>query len=82
MEQFQFKKLPFSKEQVFLTSDTHAWHKNIAKGTSTWKTGHRDFIDQDEMTEVIIDNINKIVKPSDCLIHHGDWSFGGADNID
>lgn len=77
----EFRKLPFKKNQVFFTSDTHAYHKSIARGTSQWKSGYRDFNNEVEMTEVIVNNINEIVKPTDLLIHNGDWSFGGVDNI-
>ena len=80
-DRFQFTPIPFKIDQVKLTSDTHAWHKNIARGTSSWKSGFRDFDDQYEMTEHLIHQINSHVKPTDCLIHHGDWSFGGAENV-
>ncbi len=33
------------------------------------------------MNDVIVDNINSIVGENDVLIHLGDWSFGGFDNI-
>ena len=76
-----FVKIPFTIEQVFLTSDIHGYHKNIARGSSLWSKGYRDFNNQYEMTDYLIDNINRTVKESDCLIHCGDWSFGGKENI-
>jgi calcineurin-like phosphoesterase family protein len=33
------------------------------------------------MTEAVIENVNKVVKENDTLLHLGDWSFGGIDNI-
>ena len=33
------------------------------------------------MNKVLIDNINKYVKPDDILIHVGDWSMGGRENV-
>ena len=66
---------------VFLTSDLHGYHKNIARGSSLWQKGYRDFNNQYDMTDCIVESINKTVKENDSLIHCGDWSFGGKDNI-
>jgi calcineurin-like phosphoesterase family protein len=33
------------------------------------------------MTDTIVENINRIVKPEDTLYHLGDWSFHSASNI-
>jgi calcineurin-like phosphoesterase family protein len=80
-----FKLLQFDIDQVFLTSDTHYAHKNICKGTSTWgppnNAGCRNFTSVEEMDHAIVDGINQLVKPTDLLIHCGDWSFGGYKNI-
>jgi calcineurin-like phosphoesterase family protein len=35
----------------------------------------------DEMNDAIINNINSVVGQDDVLIHLGDWSFGGFENI-
>lgn len=74
-----------SKEQkVWFTSDTHYWHKNITLGVSMWKdkeTNCRDFKTTQEMSEHIVNQINKYVGQDDILIHLGDWSFGGIENI-
>lgn len=35
----------------------------------------------EEMNELIIKNINDVVKEDDILYHLGDWSFGGIENI-
>ncbi len=42
----------------------------------------RDFETLDEMNEAIINNINEVVGPNDVLIHLGDWSFGGFENVE
>jgi calcineurin-like phosphoesterase family protein len=78
----QFKKLPFKIEQVYLTSDTHYSHNNICRGISKWNSNEcRDFDTLEEMNNTIVNNINKYVKYDDLLIHCGDWSFGGIENI-
>jgi len=68
-------------QNVYFTSDTHYGQRNICRGVSDWKSGHRDFDTIDEMNSAIVDNINKIVKTDDILFHDGDWSFGGFDKI-
>lgn len=67
---------------IYFTADTHAYHQNIAgPSVSKWKEGWRDFKDQDEMTDILIKNINDTVKEDDVLYHLGDWSFGGKNKI-
>lgn len=67
---------------IFFTSDTHAFHRNIAgPKVSQWKSGYRDFNDEYEMTAEIIKQINNTVDKDDTLYHLGDWSFGGIDKI-
>ncbi len=64
--------------QIFLTSDTHFGHANIAsEKTSQWKIGYRIFDSIEEMDSNIIDNINKLVPHDAILFHLGDFSFGG-----
>ena len=41
----------------------------------------RDFRTIDEMNEAIVVGINNCVGIDDVLIHAGDWSFGGYENI-
>jgi len=77
----KFKKLPFTKNQTFITSDTHYSHANICKATTSWDAGYRDFDSLEEMNSSIVQNINDLVKENDCLIHCGDWSFGGKQNV-
>ena len=79
-----FKKLPFKIENTWVSSDTHFGHSGIVKGMSNWedKSGCRDFNSVDEMNKTLIYNFNSLIKENDLLIHHGDWSFGGENNID
>lgn len=74
---------------IWFTSDTHGYHKNICKGSTSWDNDAnqnngqscRDFKDQFEMTDKLVESINKYVKEDDILYHLGDWSFGGIDKI-
>lgn len=83
------KKIILEKNQkCFFTSDLHFSHKNICKGTTSWDLSvHggdesvRDFKTPEEMNNVLINNINKMVGQNDWLIHLGDWSFKSADEI-
>ena len=82
-----------SLADVWFTSDTHFSHKNIVKGQSNWhekdeqgniisySQGCRDFDTVEEMDNHLVDQINKYVREDDVLIHCGDWSFGGRENI-
>ena len=71
---------------VWFTSDTHFGHVNIVSGTTQWdmdrvNNGVRDFDTVEDMNRTVVDNINKVVMPDDTLVHLGDWSFGGIENI-
>ena len=76
--------------KVWITSDTHYGHKNICRGVTNWRLPDgsipidqtRDFDTIERMNESIIQNINSVVGQDDVLIHLGDWSFGGFDNIE
>ena len=50
---------------------------------SDWsdKSGCRNFTSISEMNDTIVNNINSKVGEDDLLFHLGDWSFGGADNV-
>lgn len=80
-----FHSLPFKVNQVYLTSDTHYGHKNICAGTSSWEGKHaagcRNFTNLGDMDDAIVEGINSTVGKDDLLIHCGDWSFGGKDNV-
>jgi calcineurin-like phosphoesterase family protein len=77
-------KLILEKGQnIFFTSDTHYSHSNICRATSKWGDDNltRDFKSLDQMNTQLVNNINEIVGENDILIHLGDWSFGGFENI-
>lgn len=70
--------------QLWFTSDSHYSHVNICRSTTKWKDADdatRDFKSLDHMNDVIVDSINDRVQEHDILIHLGDWSFGGFENI-
>jgi calcineurin-like phosphoesterase family protein len=46
------------------------------------KAQTRDFINLDKMNAAIVNNINECVGQDDVLIHLGDWSFGGFEQIE
>ena len=76
--------------KVWITSDTHYGHTNICRGVTNWRMPDgsipigqtRDFNTLEKMNANIIYNINDTVDQDDVLIHLGDWSFGGFDNIE
>jgi calcineurin-like phosphoesterase family protein len=78
-------KIVLKKDQkLFFTSDTHYNHSNICSATTRWIGAEhltRDFESLEHMNNKIINNINVNVGEDDILIHLGDWSFGGFDQI-
>lgn len=60
---------------IYFTSDLHLNHKNILIYEST----SRPFNTIEEMNQIIIDNINKIVKADDTLFILGDIFMGTRD---
>jgi len=42
----------------------------------------RNFETLDKMNSAIVNNINELVGQDDVLIHLGDWSFGGFEQIE
>ena len=77
-------------KKVWITSDTHYNHTNICRGVTKWRmpdglipeSQTRDFINLDKMNASIVNNINEVVGQDDVLIHLGDWSFGGFEQIE
>ena len=75
--------------KVWVCSDSHFAHKNICRGVTEWRlpdgsipiSQTRDFNTIEQMNETIVNNINSVVGQDDVLIHLGDWSFGGFENI-
>lgn len=63
---------------IFFSSDFHFGHKNIVKGVSEWepKDHCRDFNTVEEMDNLLLENINKIIKKEDILYFLGDFAFG------
>jgi calcineurin-like phosphoesterase family protein len=76
--------------KVWVTSDTHYSHKNICRGVTNWRLPNGDvpesqtrpFETVEKMNAVIVNNINNCVGQDDVLLHFGDWSFGGFENIE
>lgn len=79
-------------DKIYVTSDTHAFHKNITRGTTSWTIedrgmangnvlGVRDFDTPEEMTEEMARRFNALIPEDGILFHLGDWSFGGEQNI-
>ena len=54
---------------IWFTSDTHFGHENAIKFCK------RPFSCADEMEDVIVGNINKVVQAEDDLFHLGDFSY-------
>jgi calcineurin-like phosphoesterase family protein len=75
--------------KVWITSDTHYNHSNICRGVTNWRDDNdhvpqeqtRDFDTLEKMNDTIVNNINTYVDQDDVLIHLGDWSFGGFEQI-
>lgn len=84
---FNKLKIPLDKlDKIYISSDTHANHVNITRGTSTWPADGefklRDFDTPDEMTRYMADQFNSIIPEDGILFHLGDWSFAGVHNIE
>lgn len=76
-------KLPVSDlDRIYITSDTHAFHVNICRGTTSRLDGYRDFDNPHHMTTQIAININSALPKDAILFHLGDWSFAGKQNIE
>ena len=82
-------KIP-NDRKVWVTSDTHYSHTNICRGITNWRLPNgevpekqtRPFETLDKMNASIVNNINEVVGQDDVLIHFGDWSFVGFENIE
>lgn len=69
---------------IYITSDAHFSHSSLVKSLSKWTNTDncRNFPSLESMNEAIVNSINDRVKPDDTLYHLGDWSFGGAHNVE
>ena len=62
---------------IWITSDLHFGHKNIAGPTvSNWESGYRNFDSVEEMNDTIISNLNECVTEGDTLYVLGDFAMG------
>jgi calcineurin-like phosphoesterase family protein len=67
---------------IWLSSDPHFFHKNISgPSVSSWKSGYRNFKDEKEMSDCIINTWNKYMQYDDVLYCLGDWSFQNLENV-
>lgn len=66
------KKIKYSPDHTFFTSDTHFGHANIIRFCN------RPFRNVEEMNEALIENWNKVVSKGDTVFHLGDFAFGGS----
>ena len=57
---------------IWFTSDQHFFHKRIIE------FANRPFSSVEEMNETLVENHNKVVKPTDKVYMLGDFSFGGS----
>lgn len=69
--------------QIFIFGDLHGYHKNLCRGTSRWSdlSGCRDFDNEIEMTETLLEEINSKAGVNDTIISNGDFCFGSVDNV-
>jgi calcineurin-like phosphoesterase family protein len=59
----------FNPDKLFFTSDTHFGHVNIIKYCD------RPFVDNEEMTNTLIDNWNMVVPKDGTVFHLGDFAL-------
>jgi calcineurin-like phosphoesterase family protein len=62
---------------IWFTSDTHFNHVNIIKPEYC----NRPFSDVNHMNEMLINNWNNVVGPSDTVYHLGDFAMGDKNQI-
>ena len=60
--------------KIFFTSDFHAKHSNIIKFCN------RPYKSSEEMTKILIENWNFIIKPNDIVFNLGDFIWSGSWN--
>jgi len=67
---------------TFLISDTHFGHAGILTFKREDGTPLRPFTSVEEMNETMVDNWNRVVKPSDKIYHLGDMGYVNATQFD
>lgn len=70
-------------KSIFFISDTHFGHANMLKFTNWDGSRMRPFNSIEELDELMIENWNKMVKPTDKIYHLGDvcYKCGNRDQI-
>lgn len=71
-------KFNTENDNLYFSSDLHCLHKNICYGTSVWddkESSTRRFDNPNQMTDIIIDNINQTVSIDSVLFLLGDLLF-------
>ena len=70
-------------KNIFFISDTHFGHANMLKFVNYDGTRMRPFNSIEEIDELMIENWNKIIKPTDRVYHLGDVCYhcGNRDQI-
>lgn len=63
---------------MWITSDTHFFHKNILK----YNPETRPWNNVDEMNEALIERWNSCVKPNDTIYHLGDFGFAKPQKLE
>lgn len=73
----------FDYENVYFSSDFHAFHKNYVRGTSQWENTDRclPFDTIEEFQNTLVKSINDTVPQKGILFFNGDFCFGKKDNI-
>lgn len=62
---------------IWFTSDTHYFHSRILDFCKSTRRGETT----EEMTELLIETHNSVVKPGDSVYHTGDFCFGGKEKV-
>lgn len=64
-------------ENTWFSSDTHGYHSRILEFCRDTRRGDTP----EEMTELMIEAWNSVVKPNDQVYHTGDFCFGGKEKV-
>ena len=72
----QIEKDKFEPQNIYFTSDTHFYHKNIIEFEN------RPFLDVDDMNNKLIEKWNNVVTQNDLVYILGDFSFGNVEDTE